>query len=353
MRRWLRRILIAALLIGVTFATVYEAVTRVGRGWLSGEPFYDGRPASYWADELEHWETKDEEWRSVRFYKRASSFPKWIQDRLPETEWPRLLDSDPEGLEVLHWLSKHPSDDVRDWAAIGIERLDNAERGPMKFTRHDIVFTAQLYEVDEELFKRVGAKWRSMEEWEEAERIFLGIAPEKGQPSETPTLETVSDLLRRKAPLANVMDLKIKERTEGLLLSSTKTTQCLPTPVHVRLGKKEPQLIEEGLRLFAKVQISQDKRYLRVTFVEKSAEVEGIDKANVVMDNSGREETGELAAVKDSLFSITRTMPDGGTILLPLQYRSPEARQKGRWLVLRVQARLRIEEEERRIEAGK
>jgi hypothetical protein len=47
MKKWLCRALSAALLIGLTLAGLYEYATRVGRGWLCGEAFFDGRPTSF------------------------------------------------------------------------------------------------------------------------------------------------------------------------------------------------------------------------------------------------------------------------------------------------------------------
>jgi hypothetical protein len=48
MKKWLRRTLMAAALVGLTLGILYETATRVGRGWLCGEAFFHGRPTSYW-----------------------------------------------------------------------------------------------------------------------------------------------------------------------------------------------------------------------------------------------------------------------------------------------------------------
>src|ERR1019366_7855340 len=55
MKKWLRRILIAALLVGLILVCLYEAATHVGRGWLRGEAFFDGRPTSYWRYQVDQW----------------------------------------------------------------------------------------------------------------------------------------------------------------------------------------------------------------------------------------------------------------------------------------------------------
>jgi hypothetical protein len=55
MKKWLRRILIAAALVGLTLGILYECATHIGRGWLLGEAFYDGRPTSYWRSQVDRW----------------------------------------------------------------------------------------------------------------------------------------------------------------------------------------------------------------------------------------------------------------------------------------------------------
>jgi hypothetical protein len=54
-KKWLRRTLIAAALIGVGLAILYEYGTHVGRGWLNDEAFFQGRPTSYWRSSINGW----------------------------------------------------------------------------------------------------------------------------------------------------------------------------------------------------------------------------------------------------------------------------------------------------------
>ena len=64
-------IALAALLAGVA----YDASTHVVRGWLRGEAFFDGRPTSYWCQEVDRWidrhpsreEAERCEWRILHF----------------------------------------------------------------------------------------------------------------------------------------------------------------------------------------------------------------------------------------------------------------------------------------------
>ncbi len=352
MKRWLRRSLILAALLAAAYGIFYEAVTRVGRGWLVGEPFYEGRPASYWSGEIEQWETNDPEWRTARMYTRPSRLPRWMQVFLPEPQWPRLLDGDPDGREVLEWLSKHPSEDIRDWARIGIERIENDERGPHKFTLIDVLFSVKLSEVDEDFYKRINNNWHSKAELDELEREWLGQIARKKEPEQKPAGESLFAQLDRQVPLATVENFKIKEKTEGLLVSLTKTTRYFPTPLQMRLGKSKPQIVEENLTLRARVTIFSDRRGVRLTFVEKSTEIEGIDKLAVILDSNGKEGIGHEVSMKELALSFTRTVPDGGSFLLALQHQPLETKQKGGRLVARIQTRIYIEEEERQIQAA-
>jgi hypothetical protein len=345
MKRWLRRVVIGAALIAVAVGTSFEGVTRVGRGRLYGEPFYEGRPASYWAIEIERWETQDPTW-GTQTYKRRPTWPRWVERMIPEPCWPRLLDGDPDGLAVLQALRKHPSSEVQNWGRIGIERIDNGERGPCKIYHPSVIVTAQLYEVDETFHKEVAkGKWLSMADFEKLERIFLGLDP----PEKMHTGESSLDLLGKQKPLLAAKEIKIENNQEGSLLSSTKEINCLPSPAQLRKGQTGPQMIEEGMTLRARVQVSFDRRFVRMTFIEKGAQLEGIDKVSVVLDEKGAQAVAEVAFLKESTFSTMRNLPDGGTLLLPLQYRRGSANEKERWLVARIEPRIYIAAEERRI----
>ena len=341
MNSWGRRTLVAAALLALVCAIVFEAVTHVGRGWWGGEPFYRGWPASYWAAEIESWTSTDPDWRTQTYVRRPVS-PRWLGGLLPKPQWPSLLDGDRDGLAVLQALSNHPSAEVRDWARVGIERLDNAERGPVKIKHPSVILTAQLFEVDETLYSKVAQqKWLSMDEWEKLERIFLH-GPEKQIAG-----ESLFDLVAKEKPLRPAKEIEIDDGKEAMLLSLTDEVHCLPSPIQLRTGQREPQAVNVGLVLDAQVQVSWDRRFVRLKLTEKSREVEGIDRVPVMLDPSGKETAAEIACVKEATFSIPRTIPDGGTLLLPVQHRPEATRKKNRWLVLEIVTRIYIEEEER------
>jgi hypothetical protein len=134
-RRWL---------LGTAFGLVVLVVawfepTHVIRGWLRGEAFYDGRPTSYWAAEIERWEWDGKPiWyrhcEGTKQYRHRPLLPGRLGALIPEPEapWPALLDGDKEGLPVLNELLEHPSPHVASWAEEGIARISSGEKGPGK-----------------------------------------------------------------------------------------------------------------------------------------------------------------------------------------------------------------------------
>ena len=87
---------------------------------------------------------------------------------------------------------------------------------------------------------------------------------------------------------------------------------------------------------------------MRATFLEKSQEIEGVEKVKgVVGPKDGVEPTGELVFTKQASSSRTRYIPDGGSILLAIQHRPRAVRKNGRWLVAEITPCIYIEAEER------
>jgi hypothetical protein len=347
MNRWRRRILVAVALLAIVCAIVFEALTHVGRGWLAGEPFYRGRPASYWAAEIESWTSTDPDWRRTQTYDRRSVAPRWLGGLHPQPQWPGLLDGDRDGLAVLQALSHHPSAEVRDWARIGIERLDNAERGPIKINHPSVILTARLFEVDKALYSKVAEqKWLSLDGWAKLEQISLD-GPEKPKAE-----ESLFERVTKEKPLRPAKEINIDDGKEATLLSLTDEVHCLPSPMQRRTGQNQPQKVNVGLVLDVQVQVTSDCRFVRLKLTEKSREVEGIDRVTVVLDPSGKEGPAEIVCVKEATVSIPRTIPDGGTLLLPVQHRPEATRKKNRWLVLELVPRIYILEEEERAIRG-
>ncbi len=163
-----RKKLWLSLLLAVALLGAWFEPTRCVRGVLQGEPFYDGRPASWWAEQWEPWCV----WACVRG-DRKTQFPDFDElendpsDKLAfgtmsrSTLWdqaketfhrtfvnrgmpkrpmtasstllspPLLAGDDPAVLPVLQSLVNHASPKVRVFAHFGIEKLRDAEAKPV------------------------------------------------------------------------------------------------------------------------------------------------------------------------------------------------------------------------------
>jgi hypothetical protein len=199
-----------------------------------------------------------------------------------------------------------------------------------------VIMKARLYEVDEAFHNKLAkAKWLSKADLEELETKPPGDSP-------------LFALLAKEKPFLAGKEVNIDPDKEGVLLTATKPINCLPTPDQLRQGKKGPQTIHEGFTLSAQVHLSADRRFVRAKFLEKSLEIEGIEKVKVVVDlKEGTEAVGEFVFAKEASFSQARYIPDGGSILLPLHYRPRAVKNSDRWLVAEITPRIYIEEEER------
>jgi hypothetical protein len=136
-----RRIWFALIaLVGVALAAYFEPTNCV-RGWLRGEAFYDGRPTSYWAAEIQRWDTLFEVAGGAPHdqyckYSRRHGWPRWLEYSLPAPEWPKLLDGDPDGLPVLLELADHPDWNVQEWVRVGMRRIQHPgkeDKGPWRY----------------------------------------------------------------------------------------------------------------------------------------------------------------------------------------------------------------------------
>jgi hypothetical protein len=220
-------------------------------------------------------------------------------------------------------------------ADAGAQPRADGDPRPNKGSEIHVILKARLYEVDEAFHNKVAqARWRSKAALEELETK----PPADGQ---------LFALLAKQKPFLAGKEINIAPDKKGVLVTATRPVNCLPAPDQLRQGKKGPQTLDEGFTLSAQVHISADRRFVRARFLEKSLEIEGIEKVKVVVDDRGTEADGEVVSAKEASLSQARYIPDGGSILLPLHSRPPAVRKKGRWLVAEITPRIYIEEEER------
>lgn len=226
-------------------------------------------------------------------------------------------------------------------------KADQVAKAPITVTMQ-----AKLYEVEDTFYQKLSkAKFLSTEDLEKMERLYLD--PPKEKPLAPPAGEDLFQLLDKQKPVLIGKEVTVVNGKEADLLSWHKVTHCLPSPDQVRKGDKSLQKIQEGVSIRTGVQVTFDRRFVKVKFTEKSAELEGIDKLKVIVDNTGKEVVAEVPYLKEAVHAKVRIIPDGGSFLLPLQYRPQVAREKDRWFILSFTSRIIIAEEEELIQKGK
>ena len=128
-----RRLLRWSLLFVILGAfAVWLEPTRVVWGWLRGEAFYQGRPTSYWRNEIAQWSIVLASSKSRVHYVTQRRTVNTLLDgwiHIPEREFPGLLNGDHEGAAVLAELASDSSEVVRDWVKVGLERLEGQAKG--------------------------------------------------------------------------------------------------------------------------------------------------------------------------------------------------------------------------------
>jgi hypothetical protein len=127
-RRW-RFLLMLVMLLLVTGSFLLPAVHWRVIGWIKGEAFYEGRPTSYWAHEMQQWGPPCYAVSTMGGAITYRSDPFWFPqpswwDQLREqlggpppvaiSSQPLLVDArDPTAIPVLIELLEHPDNDIR------------------------------------------------------------------------------------------------------------------------------------------------------------------------------------------------------------------------------------------------
>ena len=204
-----------------------------------------------------------------------------------------------------------------------------------------VLVRADLYEVDEAFYTKLKNVRRV--DPEELERQFLaGTAPKS----------ELWPMIDKQKPLLVCEEIKLDNGGQAGLLSRHRAVSFLPSPERARRGDKERQTLLEGVSFLAAVQVTADRRYVRVKLTEKATEVQDAYKMRV-FDPMDTEVQAEVPFVRESTQAQTLQIADGGSILINVQYR-PRSVQEGqrRW-VLAITTRIFIQEEEDEIRRGK
>jgi hypothetical protein len=220
------------------------------------------------------------------------------------------------------------------------------EKPPAKKLADDhVILKAEFLEVDDAYYQKVvkSAKWRSLKEWEDEETETVKNPPKE----ENPEKGSSSGSADKPKLLLASKEISVNFGDDTVLLALTKPVKYLPSPESLKQDIKTPQVFREGVSLYAKAQMTPDHRFVRLSLVERSLEVEGTEKVKLVVGDREKEVTVEIVFLKEGSLSQTRQVPDGATMLVAVQSRPRDVRAKDHWLVARITARLYFEQEER------
>jgi hypothetical protein len=196
---------------------------------------------------------------------------------------------------------------------------------------------AQLYEVDDAFYTSLkNVKRVSLEE---LERRFL-----EGRLDQHSLFERLS----KQKKVVEGESIQVNSGEAAPLLSYHQAVRYLAGPEGLREGEKNPQTRLQGVSFAVVPTVSQDRRSVQLQLTEKAAELEMIQKIKQVTAE-GQEVDAELPLFKEHTQTRVVEIPDNGSHLVPVLYRPRAAREKGRWWVLNITARIIIEEEERQI----
>ena len=226
MKRWLRRLVIAAGLVAVVGGVYFETETRVGRAGCTGEPFYDGRPVVLGERNralgnpkcglVQKYAPAD-----LAFVKRANA--------------PRRTLVAPAGRRpgrpgCAESAGEHASSEVQDQRGSASSESTTTMRSH-KFKHPSVVMTAQLYEVDEAFYKEIAKLNASMPNLENLD-AFDGWARRKADG------KSLFDLLEEQKPLGREGNQdRSGQGRECYCRQPRKSTACRARLICARAGK--------------------------------------------------------------------------------------------------------------------
>lgn len=202
-----------------------------------------------------------------------------------------------------------------------------------------VTLKARLYQVDEGFYQKLKAI--KPVPLEEAEQDFLAGRPSPRDP--------LFKLLKKQKLILSGDEITVADGKKLVMLSRHNVRRCLPSPEHIRKGDKTPQTILLGVSFQGQIQVSPDRRFVQVKLTEKATELQEIKKIKSLTFGGEAKVVAEIPFLNVTAHTQVLEIPDGGTILVPVQIRSPEL-PRDRYWVLAITPRIRIEEEERMIE---
>ncbi|MCI0638799.1 MAG: hypothetical protein L0Y72_09840 [Gemmataceae bacterium] len=203
-----------------------------------------------------------------------------------------------------------------------------------------VVMNASLYEVDQEFYaKEIAPLFKKTKEGKE--------------PSLVPITQSLVEKVKKQKLVQNGEQIKVRSGQRVDFLSHQRSFDYVPSP-----GNPAEQQWPmhrtglEGVAFQVEPTICPDRHSLVLKIVQRISQLVGINKAKVLDRATGKQLELDSPNLRKSSLSGTIEIDDGQPILMAVDYRPPDA--KDRRCVLLAEPMLYIEEEQRQIrEAAK
>lgn len=207
-----------------------------------------------------------------------------------------------------------------------------------------------LYEVDAAFYAQLTKGPRLSAE--EAERRFFA-----GQ-GDSPLFK----LLPKQKLIQSGENVLIASGKTATLLARQQIHQCSPSPEQILRRQDAPQVFVTGVAFTSTLSVSPNRRFVRANLTEKAATLDMIEKRNIILERArtnikpGKQDdspfvdvTAEVPLLKETTQVRHLDLPDGGSLIVPVQHRPKSLQDANRWWVLVITTRIIIDEEERMI----
>ena len=216
---------------------------------------------------------------------------------------------------------------------------DNLVQALRRLNDLQVILQTRLYEVDDVFYQKLKNMKRIP--FEEEEKDLLDGRPSPWEP--------LFKLLKKQKLVQRGEEIKVGDGAKPVLLSRQKVMTCLPKWEPFRKEAKGRQTILLGVSFQGKIHVSPDRRSVQVNLTEKATELQEIKQTKMPVLAGAPRVIGETPFLNVTTRAQVLEIPDGGTILVPIQVRTLDL-PKDRFWVLAISPRIRIEEEERYIE---
>jgi hypothetical protein len=204
-----------------------------------------------------------------------------------------------------------------------------------------VVMNARLYEVDRAFY---------------VEQIVPGLTNPRQPGSRRLVAYPGETLLRKIERHKRIMEgdaLKIPPGRQAAILSWQQAVRYVAQQADSDIGQKKAyRTALEGVSFFARPTVTPDRRLIHLKLTQK---VMQLAKGAMIKVNEGDKDFEELVALPDqeSSASTTILVADGGTLLMPVDFRPPAPKGQERVWLLVMRPQIWIQEEERAIREGK